>query len=458
MKGRLAIFAAVWCGMAFGSAVAGEKGSASGPSPSLPDDYSCKVCHWKDGELWNQETPTVSESELADDIHWQVGLRCHDCHGGAPSIEDYENHRTDESFHAIASPADIPGFCGRCHSKIEYMRRYTPSARTDQETEYWTSGHGQRLKESLEEKKVDKDVATCVDCHGRHGILAVNDPRSPVYPTHVGETCARCHSDEKRMAGRTYHGRPLGHDQYEQWQQSVHGQALLKKGDLSAPTCNDCHGNHGAVPPGIDSVANACGSCHAKQAELFSEARMKHRFEEIGLPGCVTCHGNHRIVQPTDEMLGMAKSAVCSRCHSPENEQYGAPLAGGEAAAAMRKAMEDLKQQIAEAQAKLAEADRLGMEVSGPRYDLRQAVDALTNARSLIHSFSLDRVQKALKEGLDVATNVNKRAEDALREHTYRRIWLAVSLVPILLVVTLLILYIRTLPIPEPTSPHEADR
>ena len=63
----------------------------------------------------------------------------------------------------------------------------------------------------------------------------------------------------------------------EQWRQSVHGQALLEKGDLTAPACNDCHGNHGAMPPGVDSVANACGTCHGKIANLFAETRMKHQ-------------------------------------------------------------------------------------------------------------------------------------------------------------------------------------
>ena len=112
------------------------------------------------------------------------------------------------------------------------------------------------------------------------------------------------------MAGRVYHGRPLSHNQYEQWRQSVHGQALLKGDDLSAPTCNDCHGNHGEVPPEVDSVANACGTCHAKVAALFADTRMKHRFEEVGLPGCATCHGSHAITSPTDEMLGMQLGGV----------------------------------------------------------------------------------------------------------------------------------------------------
>ena len=113
------------------------------------------------------------------------------------------------------------------------MRKYNPSARTDQEGEYWTSGHGRRLKASIEGKKPEADtaVATCMDCHGGHGILAVKDSNSPVEPTHVAKTCARCHTDEKRMADRTYNGHPLGTKQYEQWMAGVHGQAMFKKGD-----------------------------------------------------------------------------------------------------------------------------------------------------------------------------------------------------------------------------------
>jgi predicted CXXCH cytochrome family protein len=251
------------------------------------------------------------------------------------------------------------------------------------------------------------------------------------------------------MAGRTYNYRPLGHHQYEQWLQSVHGRALLEKGDLSAPACNDCHGNHGAMPPGVDSVANACGTCHGKIANLFAEARMKHKFEEVGLPGCATCHGNHLIAHPADEMLGMQQGAVCFGCHNPENPQYGATLAGAEAAKSMRARLEQLKHEIDEAERTVRAAELLGMEVRGPRFELRQAFDALTNARTLVHSFKPGPMEAALEEGLKVTSDVRQRAAAALREHTYRRIWLAASLVPLLLVVTLLVLYIRTLPAPE---------
>jgi predicted CXXCH cytochrome family protein len=277
----------------------------------------------------------------------------------------------------------------------------------------------------------------------------VADLESPVYPTRLAKTCSKCHSDEKLMAGREYHGKPIGHNQYELWQKSVHAQALLgEKGDLSAPTCNDCHGNHGALPPQVDSVANACGTCHAKTSNLFAQARMKHKFEEVGLPGCAVCHGSHEIVKPTDEMLGMSGGAVCAKCHEEGKLKYGAPPAVAEKAIALRAAFEELKSRIAEAQETIAEADRLGMEVRGPRFDLRKASDALTNARVLIHGFSVPPVQAALAEGTKAADLVLESANAALREHTNRRIWLAASLAPIVLVIVLLVLYIRTMSAP----------
>jgi predicted CXXCH cytochrome family protein len=420
----------------------------AGEGESLPADYSCSLCHRKGADLWLETTPVVEEKDLAGDIHWQKGLRCHDCHGGSPTLDEFKNHRNDPGFRSLSSRADIPSFCGHCHSDIEFMRKFNPSARTDQEAEYWTSGHGRRLKATSEGENAqpDETVATCINCHGGHGIVAVKSVNSPVYPARVAETCSTCHANAERMAGRVYNDRPLGHDQFAHWRQSVHGRALLEKGDLSAPACNDCHGNHGAMPPGVDSVANACGTCHGKISKLFAETNMKHKFEQIGLPGCATCHGTHAIAHPGDELLGMHDASLCFNCHNPENPKYGATLAGAEAAGAMRTRLDQLKSEIEEAEQLVKQAERLGMEVRGPRYDLRQAFDALTNARTQVHSFKPEPVEAALEEGLKVTADVKGRAEGALHEHTSRRWWLAASLVPILLVVGVLLRYIRTLP------------
>ncbi|MGD0897300.1 MAG: cytochrome c3 family protein, partial [Thermoguttaceae bacterium] len=385
------------------------------------------------------------------------GLRCTDCHGGNSQTEEVRAaHATEDGFHKVASPKDVPEFCGKCHANIEYMRRYRPSPRTDQLAEYWTSGHGQKLKAAG-----DPNVATCISCHDRphgsgqekakHGIRPVTEMDSPVYRTRVAKTCSTCHSDKKLMAGRQYHGQPLPCDEYDKWTRSVHGKALLEKGDLSAPTCNNCHGNHGAVPPQVDSVANACGTCHGKVAKLFADTRMKHKFESEGLPGCATCHGNHEIVRPSDEMLGMEGGTFCARCH--QQGKFGATIAGADVAKRLRGDLDRLKEGIDSAQDTLTKAARLGMEVSQPQFRLRNAFDALTNARSLVHTFQPEPVEKALDEGLKVVSEVQEKGEHALEEYTTRRIWLAASLAPILLVIVLLLLYIRAHPAPKSADP-----
>ena len=119
-------------------------------------------------------------------------------------------------------------------------------------------------------------------------------------------------------------------------------------------------------------------------------------------------------------MLGITNGTVCSRCHNPENPQYGATVAGADVAKKMRSRLDQLKHEITEAKSKIQEAERLGMQVRGSRFDLRQAFDALTNARTLVHSFSPGPIEGALDEGLKVTSDVRGAAEGALREYTKR--------------------------------------
>ncbi len=412
------------------------------PRQSQQTQSACLTCHADEalmvGELKRLH---ITANDLANDVHWQKGIQCHDCHGGdAKEVDFRKAHFKDSGFRSIKSPADIPDFCGHCHSDPSYMRNYSPSPRTDQVATYWTSGHGQKLKETG-----DKDVATCVSCHGSHDVRAVDDLASRVYPTRVAGTCASCHSDPERMAGREYNGRPLGHDQFELWSKSVHAQ-VMKAGDMSAPTCNDCHGNHGALPPEVGSVANACGVCHVKIGELFANTTMKHRFEAVSLPGCASCHNHHDILVPSDELLGMSTDAVCASCHN--RGDFGATFLGGQVAQEMRSGLDQLKEEIKVATEKLDRAERLGMEVREPRFRLRGANDALKNARTIVHSFATEPLQEALDVGLKISEEAQQAADGAVREYTFRRVWLGLSLVPIFIVIGLLLLYIRTLSVP----------
>jgi hypothetical protein len=321
------------------------RGQETQPS-TVPESgkTSCLTCHTDPDEFEPEEIEAFEA--VAGGVHGKAGLSCQDCHGGNPDPElsDDEDAAMDESyapnpFRGAPYRADIPEHCGGCHADAEYMKRFAPDLRVDQLQEYRTSQHGKLLARG------DTKVATCVDCHGVHGILAPSAPDSPVYATQVAKTCSKCHADPEYMAGHMLAtGQPLPTHQYAQWQRSVHARALLDKGDFSAPTCNDCHGNHGAAPPGVESVAFVCGQCHTRESDLFRQSPKHAGFKEHNedmedgstcadchdesevafrvtdirrFTECVTCHSNHAIVSPRITMLAPLPEVPCAFCHEP---------------------------------------------------------------------------------------------------------------------------------------------
>src|SRR5262249_35705127 len=149
-------------------------------------------------------------------------------------------------------------------------------------------------------------VAVCTDCHGVHDLRAPSDAASKVYPLNVAATCARCHANGEYMKEFK-----IPTDQFAKYSGSVHHEAMVVRGDLSAPTCTTCHGNHGASPPGIGTVQNVCSTCHVFQAQLYEKSPHKKAFDSAALPGCVVCHSNHGIAHPTDAKVGAEAQSVC---------------------------------------------------------------------------------------------------------------------------------------------------
>ncbi len=382
---------------------------------------TCVSCHSSMGGDF--AAPVTAEQ---NSVHRQHSLWCTDCHGGDSTQTD-PSKAMNPAIGFIGTPThqQIPQFCGRCHSDPAFMKQFDPSLRVDQEAEYHTSVHGQLLR------KGDDKVATCISCHGHHGILAVSEPTAPVYPTHVAETCGKCHANAEYMKPYS-----IPTDQVEKWSHSVHADELLNKNDLSAPTCNDCHGNHGAVPPGVDSVANVCGTCHVRQSDLFDSSPHAAAFSAMDLAGCVTCHSNHQIEPTSDSMLGVSDEAVCTQCHSSGD-------AGYQAAEKMRASIDDLSGQINQAEQLLQKAEGDGMEVSDPLFNLKDAHSKLIEARVAVHAFSPPAVEAAVDPGLKVAATAHQAGEAALHELDVRRLGLGVSLIVILLAVVALYFLIR---------------
>jgi Cytochrome c3 len=397
-------------------------------TPTAPGGRAdgCIACH-RNASDDRIKAPAMAFSDA--DIHRESGFTCLDCHGGDGTSDTAERaHAAARGFRGRPRGQTIVTTCARCHSDAELMRRFSPRQRVDQAAEYAASVHGKRLVAG------DTGVATCASCHGAHGIRTVRDAKSPVYPTNVAATCAGCHANPSHMQPyKQTNGSPLPTNQLAEYQQSVHFVAMTKGEDLSAPTCNDCHGNHGAAPPGVGTVANVCGTCHAAFAQKFELSVHREVFDR----GCVECHGNHAVTRPSDALLGTGAGSICGMCHE------GADDKGSQAATTMRAGIENLKGRLDTSSALVARVHNAGMEVSAQELAIAEARTRLTLARTEMHATNPALLDPILGEGVKLADEVDAAGAQSLAELQFRRRGLAVSLVAILLVVVALALKVR---------------
>jgi predicted CXXCH cytochrome family protein len=471
--------------------------AAPGTQPSAPAAPAanavrdeCLTCHLE------QETPEALS--YRHDIHRQRGVSCADCHGGDPHSDDGDVAMSKaKGFVGVPKKQDIPKLCGschggakegfrarykledalagfkesaharsldanpkgaqcvschgvhniaavtdpkspvhpgrvvdtcaKCHGNASYMRDFNPSLPVDQKEKYLTSIHGER------HAKGDWKVATCVSCHSNHEVRAVKDPRSPVYPTQIPATCARCHSDAKYMASYR-----IPTTQYRDFKASVHGKALLEKSDLNAPACNSCHGNHGAAPPGVASVIAVCGQCHQSNEQLYEASVHKAHFEEKKLGGCVVCHGNHAVQPTADAMVAFQEPSPCAKCHVDAASDAAAPKIHR-----LRGLLDSLAVGQERAEAVLARAENLGMDISDARYTLKDVHQAQVQARVAIHSFREEDLEEAARPGIMVVAKAEEAGHAAVKEYRFRRQGLVVSTLIVTFAVFLLWLKIR---------------
>lgn len=383
----------------FGFALAQKKDLTAKLSPQ---DDRCYTCH--------KEIELLPKDFSENDAHRHANLSCSSCHGGDPNSDDQEIAMSpSKGFIGIPKKKDIPKFCGKCHSNIDFMRLYQPRIATDQVSQYYTSLHGKKLLQG------DENVADCSSCHSSHGILSAKDPRSTVYKLNVPNTCNKCHGNSDLM--KKYN---LSSSALEEYSKSVHGEALLKKKDLGAPACNDCHGNHGAMPPGITSISHVCGTCHASNMEYFNTTKMARAFDEQDFHGCEQCHGNHAILKPNDEMIGVGKESKCIDCHTSGDEGYAVSQK-------IYSSLTQLKNKYDAANAKYLEVKQKGMNDVEIGFQLQDARQALIQSRTLIHTFDSIKVGAKAKEGIDISNKASLLAQKEIDEYYTRRNGFAIA-------------------------------
>jgi len=214
---------------------------------NLPD--TCGRCH---SDIDLVEKHQIRSDHPADvyksSIHGRAveegvmtAAACDDCHstkGTAHKI--YSQGNPNSSINHF----NIPDTCGQCHEQVTQ--------------DYWNGIHGQLLKRG------DANLPVCTNCHGEHGIISPDDPRSPVSRARLAEaTCTPCHESITltERYGVSTGRRPSFIDNY-------HG-LKTKAGDLEVANCASCHGVHLILPSSDpaskvnpENLRNTCGECH----------------------------------------------------------------------------------------------------------------------------------------------------------------------------------------------------
>lgn len=138
----------------------------------------CKKCHLAEYTTYKG---SVHGSALEANSNPDVPT-CANCHGShlvsGPSTSNFREQTVK--------------ICGDCHSNKSIMDKYGIS--TDVLSTYMDDVHG--LTDWFRKTNLENITrATCFDCHGKHNILAPDNPASKVYPENLQSTCGQCHKD-----------------------------------------------------------------------------------------------------------------------------------------------------------------------------------------------------------------------------------------------------------------------
>ena len=262
----------------------------------------CLACHGDKTMTTTRAGRTVSlfvdGKKFAGSVHSSLG--CTGCHA------DLEGK---EFPHDTPKPVE----CGTCHS-------------TAQE-QHAKSLHGKAIARG------DALAPHCMNCHGNHDIVPVKDPRSAVAPLKVPFVCGQCHSEGTTVS----RNRSIPQDRIlENYSESIHGEALLKKGLAVAPNCASCHTPHMILPhtdPASSinrkNIASTCTKCHSQIETVHRKIIRGELWEKQAnvLPACPDCHQPHKIRNVFYDM-GMA-NADCMRCHNNEKLRRARESVGG---------------------------------------------------------------------------------------------------------------------------------
>jgi cytochrome b subunit of formate dehydrogenase/nitrate/TMAO reductase-like tetraheme cytochrome c subunit len=272
---------------------------------SVHGAMDCSECH-----MGFEETPHVegeamtfgctgchadAAEALGDSVHGAsmdgAAVACGSCHGVHDVLPP-----DDRASHL--HPLEVWRTCGRCHFEADVD----------------TAGVEALLREPYTDDAHARGIlvsglavsATCVSCHGGHGIRPKGDSESRVARARVEQVCASCHVGVA-----------------EDYRESVHHKLAIE-GDGGTATCTDCHLPHEPGERGMGFEADAvvaCSRCHEERAGTFRET-YHGKARALGDRGrvatCADCHGNHAILPAEDPASPVHPDRIvgtCAQCH-----------------------------------------------------------------------------------------------------------------------------------------------
>lgn len=327
-----------------------------------PPDSACRLCHvdstaevvLPSGETLSAGVNLSVFDQSVHGAHAAEGVYCTDCHQDRQRYQYPHEPTPAQSLEEFVN--EISQNCEQCHVPLEL---HNP-------------GH-------LEAQDA-ANLPTCVDCHGGHEVVPVeqfaaepttlclgchqNFENEAVAAVHAqfGENmtgeqnCQTCHDDQvdatldaeckncHAMVTEPISEAAFGlinpHVDAASLENSVHRAHEIQGQPFGPIQCTDCHSDleryefpH-ALPEDLSergmriAAEETCKTCHSHIFEIHNDSIHAAALArgELEAATCIDCHGSHEIQIPNEPRERI--SDTCGQCHSTINEQYAESVHG----------------------------------------------------------------------------------------------------------------------------------
>lgn len=201
------------------------------------------------------------------------------------------------------APAPTAEECLACHGESGLTKTFADGQSTSLQ-----------IDGAVVARSVHGGKASCADCHPQQ--REVPHPEKTYASARqltvaMSETCQRCHFSDYRRTLDSAHA------------------AAVKRGDLMAPVCVDCHGSHDMHKPNVPrtAIADTCAKCHQGVAKTYAASVHGRDVAKnvADVPTCTDCHRTHDIGGPHQQGWKTSTPDICGKCHADTErmKKYG---------------------------------------------------------------------------------------------------------------------------------------